>query len=212
MYQPAAHEEKDLAVLHALIRAHPLGAWITPGADGLIANHIPFLLDPSQGESGCLRAHVARANPVWREMSTQAPSLVLFQGAESYVTPSWYPSKHQHGKAVPTWNYVVVHVHATPRAVDDPAWLRAHLEQLTAVHEAKQAVPWKVDDAPEDYLQRMIGGIVGIEMPIDRIEGKWKVSQNRTMADRLGVVAGLIDRGGDRASAMAELVRQRIDV
>jgi len=212
MYQPAVHEEKDRAVLHALIRAHPLGAWVTAGADGLVANHIPFLLDSSYGEFGCLRAHVARANPVWREMSASAASLVMFQGAQAYITPSWYPSKHQHGKAVPTWNYAVVHVHGTARAIDDAAWLRAHVEQLTDVHEASQAVPWRVGDAPEDYVQKMVGGIVGIEIPIARIEGKWKVSQNRPTPDRLGVVAGLLARDDQPASAMAELVRQRIDV
>jgi len=210
MYQPPVHEEKDPAVLHALIRAHPLGAWVTAGADALIANHIPFILDSSYGELGCLRAHVARPNPVWHEMSTSAASLVMFQGAETYITPSWYPSKHQHGKAVPTWNYAVVHVHGTPRAIDDAAWLRAHVEQLTDVHEASQAVPWRVGDAPDDYLQKMIGGIVGIEIPIARIEGKWKVSQNRPTPDRVGVVAGLLGRDDEPGREMAELVRQRI--
>ena len=133
---------------------------------------------------------------------------MLFQGPETYITPSWYPSKHQHGKAVPTWNYAVVHVHGVPRAIEDATWLRAHLEQMTDTQEASQAVPWKVGDAPEDYVSRMVEAIVGIEIPIERIEGKWKVSQNRAMPDRLGVVAGLLARGDDQSAAMATLVQQ----
>jgi transcriptional regulator len=208
VYIPEYHAETDLAVLHALIVAHPLGAWVTSGVDGLVANHIPFLLDTARGEHGTLCAHVARANPVWRALSSTVPSLVLFQGPESYITPSWYPSKHQHGKAVPTWNYAVVHAHGLPRVMDDAAWLHAHLERLTATHEAAQAVPWQLADAPEDYTRRMMGAIVGIEIPIDRLVGKWKVSQNRPHADKLGVVAGLVGRDDAGATAMAELVQQ----
>ncbi len=208
MYQPAAHEEKSVDVLHSLVRAHPLGAWVTSSPDGLAANHVPFLLDASSGSQGCLRAHVARANPVWRALTASSASLVIFQGPETYITPSWYPSKHQHGKAVPTWNYAVVHVQGVARAIEDVDWLRSHLESMTDTHEAPQAVPWKVSDAPEDYVQRMIGSIVGIEIPIDRIEGKWKVSQNRAMPDRLGVVAGLLGRGDEASTAMATLVQQ----
>jgi len=204
MYQPTAHEEKNVDVLHALVRAHPLGTWVTSPAEGLTANHIPFLLDASSGPYGCLRAHVARPNPVWRNLAS--PSLVIFQGPETYITPSWYPSKHQHGKAVPTWNYAVVHAHGVARAIDDATWLRAHLERLTDTHEATQSLPWKLDDAPEDYLQRMISGVVGIEISIHRIEGKWKVSQNRPSPDRLGVVAGLLGRGDEASAAMATLV------
>jgi transcriptional regulator len=204
MYQPAAHEEKNVEVMHALVRAHPLGTWVTSAARGLDANHIPFLLDASSGPYGCLRAHVARANPVWRELAGE--SLVVFQGPETYITPSWYPSKHQHGKAVPTWNYAVVHAHGVARVIDDAAWLRAHLERLTDAHESTQSVPWKLDDAPEDYLQKMIAGVVGIEIAVDRIEGKWKVSQNRPSPDRLGVIAGLLGRGDENSTAMATLV------
>jgi transcriptional regulator len=209
MYLPQVHEEKDPAVLHSLIRAHPLGAWVTTGPEGLTANHIPFLLDTA-GTQVVLRAHVARANPVWGQISSRSPSVVMFQGAESYITPSWYPGKHQHGKAVPTWNYVVVHAHGVARAVDDAQWLRAHLDRLTDTHEMTQAVPWKIGDAPDDYIRRMIEGIVGIEIPVDRIEGKWKVSQNRSAPDRLGVVAGLLAREDGNAQAMAELVRRHV--
>ena len=207
MYVPQPHEETDLATLHALIGAHPLGAWVLLGSDGLLANHIPFLLDPQRGPYGTLCAHVARANPVWRQQSA-LPSLVMFQGPESYITPSLYPSKHQHGKAVPTWNYAVVHARGLPCVIDDPVWLRAHLERMTSIHEASQALPWRISDAPEDYIQRMIASVVGIEIPVDALVGKWKVSQNRSPADRLGVAAGLLDRGEPAAAGMAELVRR----
>jgi transcriptional regulator len=211
MYVPQLHKEESPDILHALIRSHPLGAWVTLGAGGLLANHIPFMLDAQSGPKGLLRAHVARANPVWREMSATQPSLVMFQGPESYITPSWYPSKHQHGKAVPTWNYAVVHAHGLPRVVDDPAWLRGHLEKMTDSHEQGQALPWKVGDAPTDYIDRMVEAVVGIEIPIDTLTGKWKVSQNRPHADRLGVVAGLTGRGDEASLAMAVLVRERAD-
>jgi transcriptional regulator len=207
MYQPPPHEETDPAVLHALMRAHPLGAWVVPGVDGLIANHVPFLVDATRGPHGTLVAHVARANPVWKALAAPAASVVMFQGAQAYVTPSWYPTKHAHGKAVPTWNYAVVHAHGVPRVVDDAGWLLAHVTQLSNTHEAGQALPWQVADAPADYIERMLAAIVGIEIPIDRLEGKWKVSQNRPAADRLGVQAGLVARNDDVGREMAALVR-----
>jgi transcriptional regulator len=156
MYVPKHHEESDTAVLHALIRAHPLGAWVTQSEDGLLANHIPFLLDATRGGHGTLVGHVARANPAWQSFSTAVESVVIFQGAESYITPSWYPSKHAHGKAVPTWNYAVVHAHGLPRAIEDRAWLLQHVTQLASTHEAGQALPWKVSDAPQDYIESLL--------------------------------------------------------
>jgi transcriptional regulator len=210
MYVPQHHAETDATVLRALIRAHPLGTWVTAGDDGLVANHIPFLLDPARGEHGTLIAHVARANPVWRTFSKLVPSLVVFQGAQTYISPSWYPSKHAHGKAVPTWNYVVVHAHGMPRAIEDRDWLRRHLEALVSVHEATQSVPWKIVDAPADFVDGLLRVIVGIEIPITQIVGKWKVSQNRPEPDKLGVVAGLSARGDAPSAAMADLVRQHI--
>jgi transcriptional regulator len=206
MYVPQVHEENDLAVLHALIRAHPLGAWVTQGDGGLLANHIPFLLDASRGAFGTLVGHVARANPAWQSFSHSVPSVVLFQGPESYITPSWYPSKHAHGKAVPTWNYAVVHAHGMPCVIEDREWLLQHLTQLTDTHEAGQALPWKLSDAPADFTERLLGAIVGLEIPIDRLVGKWKVSQNRPEADKLGVVAGLLARDDAPAMDMAQLV------
>lgn len=210
MYLPAHFAEADTAVLHALIQSHPLGAWITQADGDLLANHIPFLIDSTRGEFGTLIGHVARANPVWRSFSTTANSLVIFQGAESYITPSWYPSKHDHGKAVPTWNYAVVHAHGVPRAIEDRAWLLAHLTQLTLTHERVQPLPWKVSDAPETFIEQLMNAIVGIEIPISKLVGKWKVSQNRPAPDQLGVLAGLTARGDDQSLAMAALVREHV--
>ncbi len=210
MYVPKHHEESDLSVLQALMRARPLGTWVTQGDGELIVNHVPFLLDPARGEFGTLLAHVARANRVWQSFSRTVDSVVVFQGAQTYITPSWYPSKHEHGKAVPTWNYAVVHAHGVPRAIEDREWLLRHVNQLTGVHEAGQAHPWKVSDAPPDYIDKMLQSIVGIEIPIKRLVGKWKVSQNRPDADKLGVVAGLLAREDAAAKEMASLVDQHV--
>lgn len=205
MYLPKHFEETRVDVLHGLIRAHPLGALVTAGAGGLEADHVPFEIDPDPAPFGTLRAHVARANPVWRDGAGDA--LVLFQGPEIYVTPSWYPTKRESGKVVPTWNYVAVHAYGRLRAIDDPAWLRAFVTRLTDRHEARRAAPWKVSDAPGDYVDQLLAAIVGIELPVARLLGKWKVSQNRPAADRAGVVAGLEGDGGDAARAMAAAVR-----
>lgn len=211
MYMPKHHEETDAGVLHALIRAHPLGTWVTQGGGELIANHVPFLLDAARGEHGTLVAHVARANPVWRSFSATVPSLIAFQGAECYITPSWYPSKRAHGKTVPTWNYAVVHAHGLPRAVEDAEWLLRHVNALTNTQEAERDAPWKVADAPREFVDKMLESIVGIEIPIMRLVGKWKVSQNRPTADKQGVVAGLNERGDADSREMAALVARYAD-
>ena len=210
MYVPEHFAEINPAALHALIRAHPLGTWVTAGDDGLVANHVPFLLDPARGEHGTLIAHVARANPIWRTFSATLPSLVVFQGAASYVSPSFYPSKRAHGKVVPTWNYAVVHAYGTPRAIEDRDWLRKHLGVLVSVHESREAVPWQISDAPADFIDGLLRLIVGIEIPLTRLVGKWKVSQNRPEADKAGVVAGLAARDDAPSNAMAELVRRHL--
>ncbi|MEO7243380.1 MAG: FMN-binding negative transcriptional regulator [Variovorax sp.] len=207
MYIPKDNAETDPCVLRALIAAHPLGSWVTHSECGLDANHIPFMLDAERGEHGTLVGHVARANPVWRALGTSPESLVIFQGVQRYITPSWYPSKQAHGKVVPTWNYAVVHAYGTPQAIEDREWLRALTRRLTDLHESTRAVPWKVDDAPADFIDQMLDAIVGIEIPITRLVGKWKVSQNRPEADRLGVVAGLGENGDDESAAMARLVQ-----
>lgn len=212
MYIPKHFEETDTAVLHALLRANPLGAWVTLCDGELLANHIPFLLDPSRGPHGTLVAHVARANPVWRSFSKDVASVVIFQGAQTYITPSWYPGKATDGKVVPTWNYAVVHARGRPRAIEDRDWLLQHVSTQTEVREAGRAgsstiKPWKVSDAPADYIDSMLRAIVGIEIPIDTLVGKWKVSQNRTAPDRQGVIQGLLEGGDEPSAAMAALVK-----
>jgi transcriptional regulator len=209
MYSPQQFEETRLEVLHDLVRAHPLGTLVVLAGTELSADHIPFLIHAAGGETGTLRGHVARTNPLWKRFGGSVEALVVFQGPESYITPSWYPSKHADGKAVPTWNYAVVHAYGQPRAIDDAAWLLDHVTQLTAIHEAGQALPWQVTDAPSDFTEHMISRIVGIEIPISRLQGKWKVSQNRKNADRLGVAAGLESQDTERSRAMARLVMER---
>ncbi len=207
MYLPSQNQETRPEVLQSLIRMHPLGAWVALLDGELIANHIPFELDPARGEFGTLVGHVARGNPVWKKQPSTVANLVTFQGPHSYISPSWYPSKHEHGKAVPTWNYAVVHAYGTPVFIEDPAWLRAHVTVLTDRHEASQALPWAVSDAPEDYLSKQIAAIVGVEIPIQKVVGKWKMSQNRSMPDQLGVVAGLMAKGSPQASVVAGIIQ-----
>jgi transcriptional regulator len=215
MYLPSHFEESRAAVLHALIRNHPLGTLITQDRGGALqADAIPLILDAGPLEVATLRGHVARANPLWRETREDVDALVVFQGAQSYVSPGWYPGKAEHGKVVPTWNYIVVQARGRLRAIEDRAWLRAFVTRLTERHEARQAQPWQVTDAPGDYIETMLGAIVGIEIEIGSLAGKWKVSQNRNAADRLGVVDGLTAlaaRDGDaEAAAMAAEVAAEI--
>ncbi len=209
MYSPQQFEETRLEVLHELVRAHPLGTFVILAGSELSANHVPFLVRADQGANGTLCAHVARTNPLWKQLGGEIEALVVFQGPESYITPSWYPSKHADGKAVPTWNYAVVHAYGKPRAIEDAGWLLEHVTQLTHAHEAGQALPWQVTDAPKDFTDHMLGRIVGIEIPISKLQGKWKVSQNRKFADRLGVAAGLESQATERSRAMAKLVMER---
>ena len=203
MYMPAHFEETRTPVMHDLVRAHPLATWVVQGPGGLAVNHIPFLIDAERGPFGTLVGHVARANPVWRQLGA---SVAVFQGPQAYVSPNWYPTKHAHGKAVPTWNYAVVHAHGTPRAIESRDALLGIVTRLTQAHEASQAAPWAVSDAPADFIDQLLKAIVGIEMPIERLIGKWKVSQNRSEPDRLGTVAGLRQRGDAQSLAMAALL------
>ena len=179
MYQPSHFREDRLDVQHGLIRAHPLGLLITSGPGGLMANPIPFLIDAGASEYGTLRCHMARANLQWRELGAVEECLVVFQGPQDYVTPSWYPTKRETGKVVPTWNYATVHAWGKPVVIDDPDWLRRQIDSLTRTREGLRPEPWKVEDAPEDFVAAQIKGIIGVEITIGRIEGKWKVSQNR---------------------------------
>ena len=208
MYQPPHFREDRLEVQHGLIRAHPLGLLVTAGPGGLMANAIPFTLETTAGPHGLLRAHLARANSQWREFDGTLECMVLFQGPDSYITPSWYASKAETHKVVPTWNYAMVHAWGTPSVHDDATWLRRQIGQLTLERERSRATPWAVSDAPEAFIDGQMRGIVGIEMPITRIEGKWKVSQNRPEADIAGVHAGLVADQGV-ACPMANLVAER---
>jgi len=205
MYLPAQFEESRTEVLRAAMSAHPFATLVTHGADGLTANHLPLHLAAEIGPFGALQGHVARANPLWQE-SADAEVLVIFHGPQTYVTPSWYETKREHGRAVPTWNYVVVHAHGRLRAIDDPLWLRLQLKTLVDHHEAGFAEPWHLADAPSDYIDKLLTAIVGIEIGITELKGKWKISQNQPPANRAGVVAGLRQQGTADALQMAELV------
>jgi len=207
MYQPPAFREDRIDVQHALIRAHPLGLLITAGPAGLLANLFPFLLD-ADSEKGTLRLHLARANPQWKELQAIEECLVVFQGPQDYVTPSWYATKRETGKVVPTWNYATVHVWGRPRVMNDDAWLRRQLDDLTASREGPREEPWKVDDAPAEFVAMQMRAIVGVEIPIARIEGKWKMSQNRPEADRAGVIEGFRAMG-EAGEEIAALVAER---
>ena len=209
MYQPPHHREDRLHVQHALIRAHPLGTLVTLGSGGLVANPIPFLIDESRGEFGVLQGHLARANRQWRDFDPAVEALVVFQGVESYITPSWYETKRQTGKVVPTWNYAMVQVFGPLNVIDDRDWLAAQVARLTARHEQGRAQPWSVSDAPAPFVEGQLKGIIGIEIPITRIDGKWKVSQNRPEADRLGVAEGLRSSPSQSDHVMGELVAER---
>jgi transcriptional regulator len=182
--------EERLEVLHALVRAHPLGLLITTGAGGLTANLIPFSL-----HGDVLRAHLARNNRQLDDLRAAAEVLIVFQGPQSYISPSWYPSKEEHGKVVPTWNFVMVQARGTPQVMDDAAWLREQVVQMTANLESQRAQPWSVSDAPDDFIATQLRAIVGVEIPIASLEGKWKISQNRNEADRQGVIQGLSSEG-----------------
>lgn len=210
MYIPSRHSLSDPQALWSLMEAHPLGAWVCQARDGLLANHLPFVLDCASGPHGTLRGHVSRANPVWRALGDGAPSVVMFQGPQAYISPGWYPGKAAHGRVVPTWNYVVAHGHGVAHAVHDPAWLLDLLERLTDAHESGRPAPWRVADAPARYIEQMRGAIVGIEIPLQRLEGRLKASQDEDTADRQGTVAGLRERGGPWDAAMAGLVAQAL--
>jgi transcriptional regulator len=208
MYLPQHFEESRVPVLHEHIHAHPLGALVTLTPRGLDATHIPFEVDPEPAPFGTLRGHIARANPLWREVLPDVEALVIFQGPGTYISPAWYPTKQETGKVVPTWDYAIVHAHGTPRFIDDRAWLRAFVETLTNRYESTRRDPWKVTDAPADYIDKQLGAIIGLEIPIIRLVGKWKMSQNRPAQDRDGVVKGLRQEGGQAGATIADLVRQ----
>ena len=205
MYQPEHYRVEDVAQMHALMRAEPLAAFISCGSSGLYATHLPTVLK-GEGAYGVIECHLARANPHWKDLAAATEALMIFQGPEGYITPNWYPSKSLHGKVVPTWNYAVVHAYGRPEVKDDRDWLRRHVGELTAQQERTEAQPWKLSDAPDSYIDVMLRGIVGFRFAVTRLEGKWKMSQNRDMQDRDGVAKGLGQRGDGEDLEMAELV------
>ncbi len=207
MYQPTHFVEQDAEALLALMTSAPLATLVRGGA-GLAADILPLVVD-RVGAGWRITGHVARANALWREADGQ-PVLAIFQGPQAYISPNWYPSKAQHGKAVPTWNYTMVQVHGTLRAIEDPEWLRAFVTRLTERHEGGRAMPWHVADAPADYLAAMLQAIVGIEIEVTKLEGKFKLSQNRSAEDRTGVVLGLESDAALQRQAQADALAQEM--
>ena len=203
MYIPTQFRETDIPTLHAAIRAAGLATLVTTGPDGILATPLPLLLDPEPGPHGALLGHVARANPQWHRSAPDADGLAMFAGPDAYITPSWYETKRQTGKVVPTWNYVAVHAYGRVEFIDDAAWLHALVTRLTERHEGARPQPWAVADAPPEFTKAQLKGIVGVRLVISRLEGKWKMSQNRSAEDRAGVVAGLREDGN---TVVADLV------
>ena len=195
MYVPAHFAETRKEVLHSRIVQHPFGTLITHGSNGLDANHIPFELAAEEGELGVLRAHVARANPVWQEVANGDEVLVVFHAGDAYISPNWYPSKHELHKQVPTWNYMVVHAHGRMTILDDERYVRGVVGRLTRTHEASEPKPWKMGDAPKDYVDAMVKAIVGIQVEITRLVGKSKLSQNKEARDIQGAAEALKSSG-----------------
>jgi transcriptional regulator len=209
LYLPAHFAENRIEVLHALMQARPLATLVTLGDSGLLANHLPVETLATPAPFGLIRGHIARANPLWREYREGAEALAIFQGPQAYISPSFYPTKETTGEVVPTWDYVVVHAHGTLRFVSDAGWMRELVAGLTAAHEALRPKPWKIGDAPDAYIARMLTMIVGFEFSIVSLTGKWKVSQNRPHADRQGVQRALRSAGDADAVAIADLLAAR---
>lgn len=197
MYVPQHFEETRIDELHRLIREYPLGVMVLHGPDGLDAHHLPFELNAADGDHGHLIAHVARANPVWQQVRDGEEVLVVFRGGDAYISPNWYPSKHETHRHVPTWNYRVVHAHGKIRVRDDERFVRGVVARLTRTHESRTGAlrPWKMTDSDKDYIDRMLTAIVGIEVEVTRLIGKWKLSQNRETRDRVGAADELRKRG-----------------
>jgi transcriptional regulator len=210
MYNPPHFRMEDRAEQRAFMDAHPLAQLITETPAGITANPVPLLYRPTPEPLGALRGHLARANPQWGESLLDRPALAIFQGPHAYVSPSWYPEKAATGRVVPTWNYSVLHIYGRLSIHDDVAWLRAFLKDLTARHEGGRNQPWAITDAPADYIERQLKGIVGFEMTIERIEAKAKLSQNRNEADRSGVVTGLRNEADPLAQATGKQIAETL--
>jgi transcriptional regulator len=210
MYIPPQFEQPDVNVMHELIRTRSLATLVTMGSEGIDANHIPLHLSVSPKPHGVLRGHVARSNPLWNDLDSAIDALAIFHGPDAYISPSWYATKQEAGKVVPTWNYTVVHAYGSLRIIDDAGWVRTQLEALTTQNEAGFPHPWKLSDAPEDFTEKLIGAVVGIEMVITRLTGKWKVSQNQPLQNQLSVIHGLNSGSQSEVDAMADLIKAGI--
>ena len=191
MYLPSAFRQDDLAELHAQLQASPFALLTSAGATGVQASHLPLLLAPDEGEFGTLYGHFARANPHWRDLQDDAEALAVFSGPDAYISPGWYPAKAEHGKVVPTWNYIAVHARGPVELIEEPERLLQIVSRLSDQHESGRERPWAVSDAPREYIDSMLRAIVGFALPIRRLEGKWKLGQNRSAADQAGVRDGL---------------------
>ena len=210
MFQPDHFRVDDIAEMHALMRARPFAALVSSsGALGLYGTHLPTVLK-DEGPHGVIECHLARANPHWKDLAEGGEALMIFQGAEGYITPNWYPTKAQTAKAVPTWNYAVVHAYGRPAIMKEKDWLLRHVTELSAQQERGEAAPWAVSDAPESYIDVMLRGVVGFRFEIARLEGKWKMSQNRETQDRLGVIEGLRARASGADLEIAETVARKM--
>ena len=207
MYVPPHFLEDDKAALHRAIGETRLATLVTLGSEGMEASHMPILLDAGEGPYGAIRGHLARANPQWRRAATETSALAMFLGPDAYVSPNWYATKRETGKVVPTWNYLAIHAYGRVEFFEDAERLRAIVTSLTQRHEGRREKPWAVSDAPEDYIQAQLRGIVGFRLPIDRLEGKWKLSQNRPEVDRRGVIEGLEGEGGALESTIAQRMK-----
>ena len=210
MYNPSHFRETRPEVLQEAIVKHPLATLVTMGADGLCTSHIPLLYDATAGAHGVLRGHMARTNPQWSTYRPEVFALAVFRGPQHYISPAWYPSQQEHGKVVPTWNYVIVEAAGPMRVIEDPAWLHENVRALTAAHEQGRSEPWSPEQAPAGFIDGQLRSIVGVEIAIERFEGKWKMSQNRSAADREGVIRELTKLASEEASEVAELVRERL--
>ena len=204
MYVPKIFQEDRVEVLHDLIRTYPFGTLVTMNEEGLQANHVPFHVESAPEPFGTLYAHVARANPVWRDFSRNNEAVVIFQGPQTYISPSSYLTKKETGMVVPTWNYAVVHAHGRLNAIEDVLWLRAFLEELTKTHERGRSEPWNISDAPAEYIEKQLNAIVGLKLTITQLVGKWKLSQNRPARDRASVIQALLEQGTESSKVMAE--------
>jgi transcriptional regulator len=209
MYQPDHFRVEDVPQMHALLRARPLATLVSAGSAGLYASHLPTVLK-DEGAYGVIECHLARANPHWKDLAEGNEALMIFHGPEGYITPNWYPSKAQHGKAVPTWNFAVVHAYGRPEVMNEREWLLRHVTELTGQQERNEAKPWAPSDAPSTYIDVMLRGIVGFRFAITRLEGKWKMSQNRDTADQEGVAKGLGERRDGDDLAIAEVILRGI--